>query len=388
MYVTRPLSLYNSNPNASSAPPPEGPGSGVLVMWDEAAEAEAMSCWGLCKDTRLYKLPFLQNRKTEIRYTTGSGDDQRTTYDEVYFIPVVDQPLSSNLYYAIKADGRHRGKAATCSREEDMGTCLCFNFVNDTKPFAFDPTNIYQQVEIIPRGHGRFTAKAVASDGFPPDFLRRKGWRAYASVPKSFVFEGEASGIDMQLRSRMPGLDSPPAVVGKWYSPFIFIKEGDRLKDQMKKSMYYEITLQQFWEEIYVCGKSSTTLSSNGENKVKVSTSVRRQVALLNGNESVEDDVMVVDEFMWFKAVNSMENGFGLSMVVCERMRWEENRFGWLNGMENVVRVERVEENEVDGWKRFSCFVLVERFVFKRMDGSLAFTIDFKHVDKIRAKWE
>ncbi|KAH7679713.1 hypothetical protein IHE45_06G076800 [Dioscorea alata] len=381
MYVTRPLSLYNNNPNFLSAPPPEGPGSGILVIQDEAAEAEAVCCMGLCEDSRIYKLPFAQNRKTVIRYTTNAGENQTTSHDEVYFIPVTGQPLSSNLYYAIMADGRHKGKAATSSTEEDKGTCLCFKFVNDTKPLSFDPANIYQQVEIIPRGH-RFTAKAVAQDGFPPHFLRRKGWRANTSIPRSFVLEGEANGVDMALRRRLPDFGSY-VVVGKWYTPFIFIKEGDRLKDQMKKSMYYEVTLEQFWEEIYGC-------TFHGENKVHVSVSVRREMALLNGNEVVEDDGNVVDDFIWFKGVNSRESGLGLSQVVWERMRWEENRLGRVmsGGDNKVEKVDRVEEFEGDVWKRFSCYVLIERFAFKRMDGSLAFTYDFKHVDKIRVKWE
>ncbi|XP_039127548.1 uncharacterized protein LOC120263649 [Dioscorea cayenensis subsp. rotundata] len=172
-------------------------------------------------------------------------------------------------------------------------------------------------------------------------------------------------------------------VVGKWYTPFIFIKEGDRLKDRMKKSMYYEVTLEQFWEEIYSC-------TLYGEIKVHVSVSVRREMALLNGNEVVEDDGNVVDKFIWFKGVNSREIGLGLSKVVWERMRWEENRLGWvMSGGENKVeKVDRVEVFEGDVWKRFSCYVLIERFAFKRMDGSLAFTYDFKHVDKIRVKWE
>ncbi|CAB4295499.1 unnamed protein product [Prunus armeniaca] len=74
-------------------------------------------------------------------------------------------------------------------------------------------------------------------------------------------------------------------------------------------------------------------------------------------------------------------------------MKWEQGRVGWVGGNERRVRVERVEEFGGTGgrWKRFGCYVLVERFVLKRMsmNGSLALlTYDFKHTHQIRSKWE
>jgi hypothetical protein len=51
--------------------------------------------------------------------------------------------------------------------------------------------------------------------------------------------------------------------------------------------------------------------------------------------------------------------------------------------------VKRVEEFGGDGgWKKFGCYVLVERFVLRRMDGSLVLTNDFKHTHQVRSKWE
>jgi hypothetical protein len=38
MYVTRPLSRYLADPKSTAEPPPEGPGSGFLVVLDEATE--------------------------------------------------------------------------------------------------------------------------------------------------------------------------------------------------------------------------------------------------------------------------------------------------------------------------------------------------------------
>ncbi|TQD75213.1 hypothetical protein C1H46_039254 [Malus baccata] len=95
-------------------------------------------------------------------------------------------------------------------------------------------------------------------DGFPPYFLRRKGWNVRMSTPYRYQ-SGEALGLNSSLRASLPGFDFPPShecsevvCVGKWYCPFMFVKEvGVKLKDQMKYSMYYEIKLEQRWEKIF-----------------------------------------------------------------------------------------------------------------------------------------
>ena len=76
-------------------------------------------------------------------------------------------------------------------------------------------------------------------------------------------------------------------------------------------------------------------------------------------------------------------------MEVVERMKWEQERAGWVDGAEKQVTVERREEFEgSSGWTKFGCYVLVERFVLKRMDKSIAIAFDFKHTHQIRCKWE
>lgn len=255
-------------------------------------------------------------------------------------------------------------------------------------PTQFDHRDIYQQVEVTPR-RNRFRAVSVASDGIAPRFLRRKGWEAYSSKPSHYSL-GEALGMDTALRMRMPELDfpipakhSPAVVVGKWYCPYIFVKEGDRARDQMTRSMFYEMSLEQYWEEIY-----ARESCYGQERTVEVGVSVKSEVALLNGSEHVEDDYEIVDGVIWFRPAGFGGNGLGLSLPIWERMRWEEARGGWVGG-ERVERVERVEVYEgKSGWKRFGCYVLVERFVLERMDGSLALTYEFKHTNKIRTKWE
>lgn len=48
------------------------------------------------------------------------------------------------------------------------------------------------------------------------------------------------------------------------------------------------------------------------------------------------------------------------------------------------MRVERVEEiTSENGWRKFGCYVMVESFSLRRMDGSLAWRSDFRQIDKI-----
>ncbi|PPE02595.1 hypothetical protein GOBAR_DD00368 [Gossypium barbadense] len=357
MYVTRPLSMYKQFPSSLSLPPPEGPDSGILVILDE--EAEPTCCFGLCKSHELDDLPFPQNKKIEFQYTTGtSGENRHVHCNDVSFIPVL---------------------------EEDAVTCCFCRCFPDIEPQPADEHDIYQQFEIRPTNWGgRFVAKSVAPDGVPPGFLGRKGWRAFTSTPRCFTL-GEAPGLDSALRARLPHFDFPlscknsePVVVGKWYCPFIFIKDG-RPKDQMTRSMYYEMTLEQRWEQLFAYNNDY-----NEDNVVVVDTTVEKEVVKVNGTTEISvDDQETVDRVMWFRKGGL---GIGLSLSIVERMKWEEERFGWSGGKERQERVKRVEKN--GEWNRFGWYVLVERFALRRMDGSLALTYDFKHTQFVRNKWE
>ena len=106
MYVTRSFSHYKSFPEALYSPP-EGPNSGYLVIQDE--ESETYTCFGLVKNRYLGQLPFPQNKTLTTRYSTGSGEHRHVSYNEVVFIPVLNLPVSSNKYYAIKSHGSHKG---------------------------------------------------------------------------------------------------------------------------------------------------------------------------------------------------------------------------------------------------------------------------------------
>ncbi|KAL6192973.1 hypothetical protein ACLB2K_034058 [Fragaria x ananassa] len=210
-----------------------------------------------------------------------------------------------------------------------------------------------------------------------------------------------APGLDASKRSGLPGFDFPLSqdfseamVVGKWHCPFLFIKEGGmKLKHQMKQCMFYEMRLEQRWERIL--DKYNEGTSSN-PNDVFVDTFVQREAVFIAGSEALSDNLdrfnVADDGFMWFKSSDGAggERSVGLSMKIVERMKWEQGIVGWVDGEKRKVRVERSEKfGGTGGWNRFGCYVLVERFVLKRMDGSLALLIyDFKHTHQIRCKWE
>lgn len=120
-----------------------------------------------------------------------------------------------------------------------------------------------------------------------------------------------------------------------------------------------------------------------------VDVSVRRETVLVGGVSMATKRVAVSDGVMWFGATLEL----GLSMAIVERMKWEEERVGFVWGKSNedgeIERDVRREEFKGKGmWKRFRCYVLVERFVLERMNGTLVLTWEFRHTHRIRTKWE
>ncbi|XP_057447982.1 uncharacterized protein LOC130739642 [Lotus japonicus] len=379
MYVTRVLSMYKSNPHALVEPPPSGPNSGYLVIMDE--ESETYNCFG-CKEGYISDLPFPQNKDLSISY--GSDDE------DAMFVPVLNQPLSSNRYYVLRRRGKNQGRAITSSKEEDMETCLCCLVPQDVKPKPLEPFNDYQQIEIIKKSGYSFKAKSVAADGIPPGLLSRKGWTLRASTPRSYRL-GKALGCNDSLRSKLPDFNfslsnhcSESVVVGKWYCPFMFVKEGMKLKEQMKMSVFYELTLEQRWEKVF-------SKENSGKNVVFVDVNVQTEVVKVAGKDAVWDENGVVDGVLWYKSFDDAgaETSVGLSMEIVEGMKWEQQRVGWVAGNMRQVRVERVEEfGGTNKWKKLGCYVLVESFVLKRMDRRLMLTCDYRHTNQIRGKWE
>ena len=72
-----------------------------------------------------------------------------------------------------------------------------------------------------------------------------------------------------------------PFVVGKWYCPFMFVKEDMVLKDQMKLSTFYEMTLEQRWDKIF----DSDNVGNNTK-MVSVDVLVDREEVFGCGKES------------------------------------------------------------------------------------------------------
>ncbi|KAB1206512.1 hypothetical protein CJ030_MR7G000032 [Morella rubra] len=343
MYVTRPLSMYQKHPDSLSLPPPEGPSSGILVIQDE--EAEPTCCFGMCKTGEIKELPFPQNKSLELRYTIGIGYERTSHFHNVTFIPVLNQPLSSNCYYAVQPYGKHREEAYTNSKEEDTSTCCFGGDAYDVPPQPLDPTNVNQQFQIRRKGGiinnwGGFVARSAGPDGLPPFFLRRKGWKICASASPDFEL-GEAQGLDSALRARLPdfafplpNLSSKPVVVGKWYCPVMFIREGTpkTLMDGRRNSIYYEITLEQKWEQIFASENNDDQL-----NAVAVEALVKREVVTVGGREAVIDERNVADGLVWFTSSSNVgeETRVAMGLALVGRMKWEQERAGWLRKMES-----------------------------------------------------
>ncbi|ESQ35470.1 hypothetical protein EUTSA_v10007827mg [Eutrema salsugineum] len=395
MYVTRHLSEYQRNSSDLTRSSPEGPNSGVLVIQDE--ESKPTCCFGSCYDGQLKGLPFPQNVKLTVTYRTRTPEGstrkeemrRRTYHDSVLFIPVLDQPPSSNRYYVIKRRGKHSGEASASAKEEDrVPCCLCFSYVPEAKPQEADPYDIYQQFEVHQSkssSRGYF-ATSVAPDGIPPKFLKRKYWTVGYSDSHDFGLTDDAKGINTKLRYELPNDVNTSVVVGKWYVPFIFLKERDA-KDQTKRSTYYSMTLKQRWEEVFSCE------NDKAENcDVVVDVQVASEVVKLEGQVTNLRETSG-DGVVWFSVLRDerQDKKIGLRSVVVERMKWEEERFGWLNkGYElrsSITRSERFNGGSSQ-WKSYKCYVLVENFELKRMDGSLVLTFEFRHVDKLKNKWD
>ncbi|CAN6901983.1 unnamed protein product [Brassica oleracea] len=380
MYVTRRLSEYQRNPLELEQRPSEGPNSGVLVIQDE--ESRPLSCFGLCYGQDLKGLPFPQNAKLTVSYS--DGDD--SYHDPVLFIPVLDQPLSSNCYYVIIRRGKHSGEASASAKEEDrVPCCFCFNYVPEAKPRQADPYDIYQQFEIHQRKSYYYSATSVSPDGVPPWFLKRKNWRVGYSTSQDFGLIDDAKGINTMRRSKLPGDFNTSVVVGKWYVPFIFVKERDA-KAQIKISTYYSMTLRQSWEEVYSCWKVDY---NEQDREVVVDVEVESELVKLEG-QVIGKETRGVDEngVVWFEIAGRK---IGLRSMVVERMKWEEERFGWSKETDDIK--SRIKRSEIfDGnamlWQSYKCYVLVESFELKRMDGSLVLTFEFRHVDKLKSKWD
>ncbi|KAL2552157.1 hypothetical protein Fot_05776 [Forsythia ovata] len=406
MYVTKPRSLYRNNPGALYVQPlRDAPYSGQLVVSDEKSGGMGFSCYGICRNNRIKRLPFPQDRILKV---VNASVHEDVSITKVWFIPVVGQPLSSNRYYVIKAKGRHKGQAYTCSREDAAAMC-CFNNVQTyRKTRPFDYRDRCQQVEIHRYHNGGFFAKSVDWDGYPPSFLRTAGWEVY--TVNSYKFHlSRSPGLNNSLLQELPELNVPlyskcstPIIIGKWYCPCVFVKEeAHRVKDQMRKSVFYELSLNLWWEQIYSCENELVTWdisqdiyrsSGNLENNVVVvNKRVKRLVSLVCGVEAEKDeDRLDAEGFVWFKIKeqHSRRVGVGLNLAILEKIRLLQETRGWFDGHREVIIKGRKEVRNDIVWRKFGCYVLVEGFVLSRMDGSVLINFNFRNTSKIECRWE
>jgi hypothetical protein len=52
----------------------------------------------------------------------------------------------------------------------------------------------------------------------------------------------------------------------------------------------------------------------------------------------------------------------GLSLIVAEKIKWEQERLGWVDGSERQMKAKRVEEfGDIEKKKKFSCYVSEKR---------------------------
>ncbi|KAL4375840.1 hypothetical protein GQ457_02G038770 [Hibiscus cannabinus] len=195
-----------------------------------------------------------------------------------------------------------------------------------------------------------FIAKPVVPHTFPPTFLRF-GFLVLVRNKSVYHLEDDAKGLDESIRSRVPELGSGTnLIVGKWYTPFVFVKEGS-LKAQMEKSLFYNVTLKRLWEKIYSWENDGK--ESKG-NVVALDLEVKREVNFLFGVEVLKGDQIDHEGFIWF---GSGGEKLGLSLAVSEAMRWLEESERWTDGAERLVEIGIGRGGDGGRWRRFACYV-------------------------------
>lgn len=205
----------------------------------------------------------------------------------------------------------------------------------------------------------------------------------------------DVSGLDHSLRGCLPEFDFPlsrgssdAVVVGKWYCPFMFIKEKNvALRTQVTRSRFYEMTLKQQWVRIFSC--SNCNDNSTAGDSIAFDVDVETEVVYVFGMENCQN-AKVIDRIKWFEGLDKEGEAVpsvGLDRVIIEKIIRDQESFGWVRGKDKVKGVERFE-GEAKEWKEFGCYMLVERYILRRDDKTLVLTWEFRHAHRIRCKWE
>lgn len=74
------------------------------------------------------------------------------------------------------------------------------------------------------------------------------------------------------------------------------------LKDQIKKSMYYEMTLEQRWVQVF-----ASENNTNENNVVVVDAKVETEAIVVAGKRVLLNEIKVVDGVMWYGKFSNVE---------------------------------------------------------------------------------
>lgn len=74
------------------------------------------------------------------------------------------------------------------------------------------------------------------------------------------------------------------------------------LKDQIKKSMYYEMTLEQRWVQVF-----ASENNTNENNVVVVDAKVETEAFVVAGKRVLLNEIKVVDGVMWYGKFSNVE---------------------------------------------------------------------------------
>ncbi|KAL8161406.1 hypothetical protein V2J09_012895 [Rumex salicifolius] len=192
--------------------------------------------------------------------------------------------------------------------------------------------------------------------------------------------------MDDVLRARLPDFSfsvsykaSNPVVVGKWYWPFMFIKDQLTPKERVNKF------IAAMGPDLY-CNNDQNVAGS--KNAVFVDVAVPNECVTVAEADAIQQDNDHESKVVWFSTMDERARA-GLSSLIAERMKWKEERVGWISNEGNQEKVLKVEEfGGVRRWARYGCYILVERYVLRRIDGTVFLTYSFNPTHQIRSKWD
>ncbi|KAJ4825142.1 hypothetical protein Tsubulata_008678 [Turnera subulata] len=368
MYATRLLSQCQKNPSllSTTLQPSEGPYSGYLVTWDDEDEPSITQpgCWftSNVRSSPLKKLPLPHDKELAI-YPMLRGYSNKN-YVTCIFVPVLDQPLSSNKYYLLKHPF-HLGKVATATKSGEKDR----NCIGSTE---FHYNNIYQQFQIWPsQKYERFKISPVTPDAVCPDSLAAEEM-AIRTCDSRLPETSQVNGLDATLRMQLPRfqLSQPnrkstdPLVVGEWYIPSMFVQEKPLLgRDSLYKM--YLVHLEQRWVEADLSGKNV----------------LKTDAAYIYDKKARWSNDYDTDGYASFVAYNAtsqeIERQVRLSGAVVKKMLWLQEKGGWT--MDKRIKDKAIK----DACKGRKPYLLVETFRMWGWDNNEVLRWHFIHSHRI-----